>query len=694
MGKPKKKFNSRSRAAKKALRLGKQPHQRRGKDRHGKPNPVGGDKLYVGEIQKNPRGFAFVLSRDENREDVFLPPEEARSLVQGDVIEYRVKRRGQRLSGEVVRIVKRVRKKAFGALVHENHQWILHTREGDWYIAKPPRESKHSSLSEGWAIGDIERYPSREKPGLAIISEYFGTKLLPRHDNAIAMAEFGLESEFSEDASAEALFSRRVKPDLSQRKDHRALPFVTIDGEDAKDFDDAILVETNVQGAAYVLYVAIADVSYYVKEGGALDLSARSRGTSVYFPGFVIPMLPETLSNDLCSLRPNVERLALTAEIRFDKNGDILATDFYEAVIQTHGRLTYNEVQKFWDGDADVQKKLEHVREPLKRAKELYRILDRQRKERGVLDFQLPESKLELDPSGKPLKVFRAPRYDSHKLIEEFMIKANQVVAIALNDAEEPALHRVHEQPKETALMEINQMLKSFGVLEQMKDLSPQSFARILEVTKPLKQAGTLHQFILRTQKQAKYMPEPLGHFGLALQDYAHFTSPIRRYPDLVVHRALKRVINAGISADKDKEELWSEMETLGQETSDRERKAMEAERFVTRRKQCWFMKERVGDTYPGRVSGVISRGLFIELGEFAIDGFIPIEKLGGSYVFDEAKHCLRRRPGHSVISIGDNMDVQVVKVSLEEHEITLGLPGQSERDEEEDSDADFESDD
>ncbi|MBY0371660.1 RNB domain-containing ribonuclease, partial [bacterium] len=347
-------------------------------------------------------------------------------------------------------------------------------------------------------------------------------------------------------------------------------------------------------------------------------------------------------------------------------DGVMTSSKFYPCIIKTARRLTYNQVHAFFEEDAQTVKELKSLEKPLTAALALYKKLDKQRQQRGVLDFDLPESKIEVDTTGRPISVKRAPRYESHKLIEEFMIAANRAVARHLKEKNAPSLYRVHETPSTEALQDLNQLLKNMGLSGQVTQVTPRAFAQVLEATAELPAAATVHQAILRLQKQARYMPDPRGHFGLALADYTHFTSPIRRYPDLVVHRSLKGLNGGRSGSDED-------YEALGEHTSSMERRATEAERFIVRRKQCWYFLDRVGDFYEGTVNGVTKNGVFVSLGEMAAEGFIPMEFMDGFWEVDERHLCLRRRPGNELLRVGDPIRVQVMKVSVDENQITLG---------------------
>lgn len=681
----KKKRPKRSERAKKRAKSGgpkrgtsgsKGPKSRRRSSEEGfrrsRTNKRGSGEVFRGKVQKNPRGFAFLIVNGLD-EDVYVSAEEAIHLMQGDTVSFTLRRRGPRVSANIKRVLSRATKEIFGFLVDGEREILLQTEEGDLHRLK--HRANRSQLGN-WVVARIEKYPTKEHPGLVSVLENFGSELKPAHDIRIATSKFGLNTHFSEAVSAQALIcrqhARRAMDQPKQRKDLRKLPFVTIDGADAKDFDDAVLVLKEHKGSPFVLFVSIADVAFFVRPGTALDEEAYQRSTSTYFPGTCIPMLPESLSNDLCSLRPREDKLAFTAELHFDKDGKRTGAKFYESIIRTAERLTYHQVQQVFDRDKTVEKDLAHVTGEIRNLRQLYRKMDELRKQRGVLDFDLPESSIDVNEEGVPVKCYKAERFEAHKVIEEFMIAANSAVAHALADNEVPALYRVHEPPDPEKLETINQLLRQLGITEAVTEVSPQAFNKVLQVTHHLKGAGTLHQSVLRLQKQAHYESDPKGHFGLALDDYTHFTSPIRRYPDIVVHRALRQLIGVELETDKKDEELPS-LEAMGLHTSECERRSMEAERFVVRRKQCWYLKERLGEEMDGVVAGVVSKGLFVSLGETCIEGFVPVEDLGGDYRFDEARMVLTRRGGHSY-GIGDSFRVRLDRVSIEDGEITLGM--------------------
>ncbi|MFM8269667.1 MAG: ribonuclease R [Pseudomonadota bacterium] len=646
MGKKKKRFFTRSRSSRKRMQ-----------------------STFVGRIQKNQRGFAFVIPHDHTLKDTYVSPREARSLMNGDIVEYQVEHLGKRTSAKIVKVLERACKKVLGKVQGSGRQFFIESSEGDLLSLENGERNQVGS----WVIAKIKHYPSDREMGTATITDKLGQTLTPKFDHLITISRFGIEEGFPPAALREIEDLRQaaqleIQKPSPQRKDLRHLPFVTIDGEDAKNFDDAICVSEHAETGEIKLLVAIADVSYFVRAGSQLDEEAKRRSTSIYFPGYCIPMLPEDLSNDLCSLNPQTDKLVLVAEINFSPSGRILSTHFFEGIIKTIARLTYTKVHHWFQGSVEAVPTECH--RPLESAKRLFNLLLGQRKERGVLDFQLPECRFELDQDGNPIKAYPFPSWEAHRLIEEFMVMANSVVAKALKENNCPSLYRVHEAPMIESIEDLNQLMKSLGFSLMLKEVSPLAFSKVLLKTTGQKGAHTLHKAILRAQKQARYEPEPKGHFGLSLTDYTHFTSPIRRYPDLIVHRSLKSFILRQGSADKDNNS--EALVKLGELTSERERRAMEAERFITRRKQCWFMADKIGEPLKGTVSGVIEKGLFIELSDYAIEGFVPIESLNGYYEFDERRGCLRRRPGHTTLSIGDPMDVQVAAVSVEDNEITF----------------------
>jgi len=440
----------------------------------------------------------------------------------------------------------------------------------------------------------------------------------------------------------------------SGRVDLRALPLVTIDGEDAKDFDDAVWCEPNQEG--FRLIVAIADVSAYVRPQSALDEEAQLRATSVYFPGFVVPMLPETLSNGICSLKPGVDRLCMACDMQIARDGSVTHSRFYEAVMHSHARLTYTQV---WQAVG------------VKRLHQLYKILAKARKKRGAIEFESSEVRFVLDNRGEVIQAGMLARNDAHKLIEECMIAANVEAAKTLIAAGIPAPYRIHDKPPESKYADLVEFLKEFKLrLPAWAKVRPKDFSALLTKVKDRADAVLLESVILRSQSQAVYSPDNIGHFGLALESYAHFTSPIRRYPDLLVHRALKQHLTGT-------ESLYSsrEMARLALQCSERERRADEAEREVDERYRAAWMEQHVGGEFDGVISGITSFGAFVELTGSKVNGLIHVTQLPSDYYhFDPLRKTLSGERSGRQFRLGDAVRIIVLKANMEERKIDFRL--------------------
>ncbi|MFN3505795.1 MAG: ribonuclease R, partial [Caldimicrobium sp.] len=483
---------------------------------------------------------------------------------------------------------------------------------------------------------------------------------------------YNLPQEFSEQVQKELnkLPEEVTEQDFKGRIDLRDLPFVTIDGETARDFDDAIYVKKTAKG--YKLWVAIADVSHYVKRKTHLDEEAYLRGTSVYFPVMVLPMFPPKLSNHLCSLNPFVDRLAMVVEITYNKKGDILKTDFYEAVIHSKARLTYTEVKKMLlDKDEATISKYKKIYPMLLEAGELAQILREKRIERGSLDFDLPEPEIIINLEGQIENIIKRERNLAHMLIEDFMIAANEAVAEFLTEKGYPFLYRVHDKPDENKIRDLLTFLPlESEEISLEKEITPKFIQKFLEATQEHPLGYLYHHFILRSLKQAKYAPQNVGHFGLASSCYCHFTSPIRRYPDLVVHRTLKSALRKKKPPYKE-----DELEEMGKHLSKQERLAEEAEREVLKKFQCFFMKDKVGETFEGIISGVTAFGFFVDLTEFLVSGIVRVVDLVDDYyVLDDKGISLIGKHTGKVFQIGQKVKVKIKDVDLRKFQINFLL--------------------
>jgi ribonuclease R len=481
-------------------------------------------------------------------------------------------------------------------------------------------------------------------------------------------------------AEAEAFGSEIPAAAIEGREDLRDLGLVTIDGEDARDFDDAVWCERASGG--WRLIVAIADVGHYVRPGTPLDREARERGTSVYFPNRVLPMLPEALSNGLCSLVPHVDRLALCCELRVRDDGRITRSRFFAAVMRSAARLTYRDVGAFLERpDAKHDSRLEGLRERLLALHGVYRSLTRARAGRGALELDTPELKLKFDADGRIAALVEQTRNDAHRLIEECMIAANVAAARFLDRHRVPTLYRVHGLPELDRLETLRQFLREFGLwLPPPEDVKPEHLRELLATLGDRPDANLISTAIIRSMPQAVYQPGNIGHFGLALDHYAHFTSPIRRYPDLVVHRGVRSVLD-----QRDAQEIvetQGPLPVLGQDCSFRERRADEATRAAVAWLKCYYMERHLGDEFEGIVSGVVDFGLFVQIEGLQVDGLVHVSALGQDYFSrDSSGYRMVGRHSGRVFRLGDRMRVRVINVSLDERRVDFELADAPERD-------------
>ncbi len=610
-----------------------------------------------GRVVGHRDGFGFVIP-DDGAEDLYLSPWEMSKVLHGDqVVAREVAGKQGKREASIVEVGLRANTTVVGR---------LHRERGIHFVVPEDRRINHDLLIPPEGIGEakpgevvvveILQQPEVHVKPLARIVEVVGHATDPGIEIEIALRKHNLPYEFSD--AVEKLtqkFGKTLnKNETEKREDLRDLPLVTIDGENARDFDDAVYCEP--AGKGFRLIVAIADVSYYVKDRDALDQEARERGTSVYFPRRVIPMLPEVLSNGLCSLNPNEDRLCLACEMAISKKGAIENYRFFQAVMRSHARLTYSEVAAALDRDVDrpLQPQLRHLRA-------VFEALLGARLKRGAIDLDTTETEIEFDDKGRIKAIHPLERNVAHRLIEECMLAANTSAADFLEQAQQPLLYRVHEGPTEEKLEDLRGVLAEFGIdLSGGKKPKPKDFARALEKVRSRPEGGFLQTVTLRSLKQARYTPENTGHFGLAYERYTHFTSPIRRYPDLLVHRAIKAVIGGDIYQAGD----WR---NLGVQCSERERRAAEAEREVVSWLKCFYMQDKVGELFPGMVSGVSNFGVFVTLDATRVDGLVHVSELGRDYFrFESARHELRgERTGRS-FRLGDRILVKLVRVDLD----------------------------
>ncbi|MEE4279908.1 MAG: ribonuclease R [Halieaceae bacterium] len=677
-------------------------------DRRGNHGPVDAMNLLRCRVQGHRDGYGFAIP-SSGGDDVFLSARQMRSLFDGDTVLVSISGTDQRgrPEGQVVEVLERGVSRVVGRYQEESGIGVVLpdnariTQE----ILIPPAgkgEAKHGQI----VTAEITQYPDSRLGAKGRIVEVLGEHLDPGLEIDIAIRSHGIPYEWSEDAQREAaaLRDEPSEEDKKARVDLRKLPFVTIDGEDARDFDDAVYCEKRRRGG-WRLWVAIADVSHYVAVGSALDAAATERGNSVYFPERVVPMFPEVLSNGLCSLKPNVDRLALAVQMTITSDGQLDDFRFCEAVIHSHARLTYTQVGEVLEG-ASVHEVPAKIVPHLKQLHALYRALRAARDARGAIDFETVETRIIFNAERKIDAIVPVQRNDAHKLIEECMLCANVATARFLEHHELPALYRVHEGPNAEKLENLRTYLGELGLgLGGGLKPRPEDYQRLLEQIATRDDGHIVQTMLLRSLSQAVYQPENKGHFGLNYPGYAHFTSPIRRYPDLLIHRAIrsvirskkrssliKRVRGAGVLP---RERIYpydeQAMVALGERCSLTERRADDATREVQAWLKCEYLREHVGDSFSGVVSAVTNFGLFVELDDLYIEGLVHVTNLPGDYYrFDHAQQRLvGERSGRS-FQLGSPLRVLVAAVNLDERKIDLepvGLPapkgrsGRSEQD-------------
>jgi ribonuclease R len=630
--------------------------------------------LVVGIVQGHADGFGFLVPEDGG-EDLFLTAREMHKVLHGDRAVARVSgfdRRGRR-EGEIVEVLARGNREIVGRLHEERgvHFIVAENRRISQDFLVPPDGVGTAQVGD-IVVAEIVEQPTAGNEAVARVTEVLGSATDPGIEIEIALRKHALPFEFGKEAvrQAKRLPTEVRDADRRNREDLTGLPLVTIDGETAKDFDDAVYCEK--KGRNYRLVVAIADVAHYVREGDAIDREARERGTSVYFPRRVIPMLPEELSNELCSLKPKVDRLCMVCDMEITPQGAIKAYRFYPAVMHSRARLTYTEVWS-WLSDAGAAKPqgAEALLPHLRSLYALYQSLAAAREKRGAIDFDTAELAIQFDEHGKITAIVPAPRNDAHKLIEECMLAANVCAADFLAKRKQMTLFRVHEPPPPDKLAALREFLATSALhLSGGEKPSAADYAKLLDTARERADFDLLQTVLLRSLSQAQYRPDNEGHFGLAYEAYAHFTSPIRRYPDLLVHRAIKAALTdtpyapAGMT--------WQQ---LGVHTSMTERRADEASRDVVNWLKAHYMQDRVGEDFDGTISGVTSFGLFVTLDGLAIDGLVHITELGRDYFhFDAGRHALVGERSGLTYQLAGRIRVKVARVDLEQAKIDFTL--------------------
>ncbi|MDR1461900.1 MAG: ribonuclease R [Azoarcus sp.] len=627
--------------------------------------------LIRGRVEGRPDGFGF-LRRDDGGDDIFLGPKTMREAFHGDRVIARLTgldRRG-RPEGKIVEVLERGNTRIVGRVLDEHGVKVVAPEDKrlaqDILVASGGKRANSGQV----VVVELVGQPARDARPVGRIVEILGDYADPGMEIEIALRKHELPFVFSPEARAQTrkLPETVRKKDRAGREDITSLPLVTIDGETARDFDDAVYCER--RGRGWRLVVAIADVSHYVGAGSALDHDARERGNSVYFPRRVIPMLPEKLSNGLCSLNPQVERLCMVADINIAANGEIETYRFYPSVMFSHARLTYGQVAAaLYEQDAEAADALGDLLPHLRNLDCLFRALLKARSRRGAIDFETAETRMEFDDQGKIARIVPETRNDAHRLIEECMLAANVCASDFLQSRGHPALYRIHEGPTAEKLEKLRGFLTEFGLALGGGDKpTAKDYVALLDKTRTRPDAQLLQTMLLRSLRQAVYSPDNVGHFGLAYDAYTHFTSPIRRYPDLLVHRAIKAVL-VGERYDP------GDWNAVGMTCSTTERRADEAARDVMAWLKCYYMRDRIGETFSGSVSAVLPFGLFVALDDIFIEGLVHISDLGSDYFhFDESRHELTGERTHVRYRLSDRVNVQLVRADLETSKIDFRL--------------------
>jgi len=647
-------------------------------DRSGDFAPARKLDLIAGSVLANAEGYGF-LRPDEGGEDLYLSPAQMRQVLHGDRVlasVVGVDRRGRR-QGAIREVLERRAPRLVGRIVEEHGVVVVTPDDRRLHqdVLIPP-DARNGARAGQIVIAEITDPPTTQRGPIGKVLAVLGERLQPSLIVEMAIASHGLPHEWPQDAvrQAEAVDTQVTKAEHAGRVDLRDVPLVTIDGADARDFDDAVYAEPQ-RGGGFRLIVAIADVSHYVPPETPLDEEAYKRGTSVYFPGFVVPMLPETLSNGICSLNPRVERLCMVCEMRVEADGEVGRAKFYPGLMRSHARLTYERVwQAIGEQDGEARRELVGVLPQLEHLHALYGALAKARKRRGAIDFDSAEVKYRLDAQGTVVALGAQPRNDAHRLIEECMIAANVQAARFLAKRKIPAPYRVHAPPPAGKYEDLLEFLREFKLkLPPLEKVTPADFSRLLEKTRDRADFGLIQSVLLRAQSLASYQPANHGHFGLALDAYAHFTSPIRRYPDLLVHRAIRHALAGG----KPDAYLYTEskMAALATHCSQTERRAEEAERDVDERYKCAWMEQHVGAQFAGVVTGVTSFGLFVELDESKVSGLVHVSQLPKDfYHFDPVRHLLEGERTRARYRLGDAVRVQVLRASMEDRKVDFRL--------------------
>jgi ribonuclease R len=638
--------------------------------------------LVIGRLETHAGGFGFVIpdKTGDAAPDVYVSAANIKEAMHGDRVLARIERKPPegRLEGRIIRILERGNSAIVGRFVLESG--IGYVQPFDRRILADvhiPTGSSADAEPGEMVVAEVTTWPTPTRGPVGKVIEVLGDINEKGVDTEIIIRKFGIPDEHGEAAIEEAAgFGPVSARDVAGRSDFRNTVTVTIDGEHARDFDDAISIDRLPNGH-YRLGVHIADVAHYVTEGSALDQEAYDRATSVYFPDRAVHMFPSELATGICSLNPRVDRLVQSCVMEVDRNGSVIRQEFHDGVINTAARMTYTEVNLILtERPAELMGKYWDLVPRFEMMAELFHILNARRKRRGSIDFDLPEAEVLLDEAGRVESIVEAERNIAHKLIEEFMLLANETVASYLDGSGMPSLYRIHEQPDVLKVEQFEEFISGFGysLAAPPGAVRPRNFQKLLEKLHGKPEERPIAFLMLRTMQKARYAPQNLGHFGLAADSYTHFTSPIRRYPDLVVHRMLREARQGELDSDR-VDELAEDLPEVARHSSEMERRADDAERELVQWKKVRFMADKVGDEFDGYITGVAAFGLFVQLTEHYVEGLVHVSSMADDYYrFLEKTHSLRGENTQKVYQLGGRVRVQVVRVDMERRQIDLGL--------------------
>ncbi|WP_412973373.1 ribonuclease R [Niallia circulans] len=649
-------------------------------NRYGLPEKM---NLIRGKLAGHAKGFAFVIPEEQGMDDIFIPPNEVKTALNGDIVLARVtsESSGQRREGTIVRIIERGVQQIVGTYSESKHFGFV--IPDDKKIATDifiPKGSTKGAIEGHKVVVKLTSYPEGRKNAEGEVVKILGHKNDPGVDILSVIHKHGLPLAFPDNVLEQANSAPDTidEKEIANRRDLRNETIVTIDGADAKDLDDAVTV-TMLGNGNYKLGVHIADVSYYVTENSPIDVEAEERGTSVYLVDRVIPMIPHRLSNGICSLNPKVDRLTLSCEMEISPEGEVVSHEIFQSVIKTTERMTYADVNSILhDKDEELRAKYEGLVPMFERMEELAAILRKKRMTRGAIDFDFKESKVIVDEDGKPQDVILRERSVAEKLIEEFMLVANETVAEHFHWMQVPFIYRIHEDPKEEKLRRFFEFITNFGYIVKgtANSVHPRALQEIIESVQGTPEEMVISTVMLRSMQQAKYYPESLGHFGLSTEFYTHFTSPIRRYPDLIVHRLIRTYLIEGDISSATQEKWNSRLTEIAEHSSSMERRSVEAERETDELKKSEYMLDKIGKEYDGIISSVTNFGMFVELTN-TIEGLVHVSYMTDDYYrYDERHFAMIGERTGKVFRIGDEITVRVVNVNKEERAIDFEIVG------------------